>query len=434
MNRRPLHYILVCYHQAAAFFACDEYLSYSRSQQLVHAVIISINRNATVNVLPSSAMSNTSTPKIKSPSASSISLSKILIKKSGRVFLHDATIPYPLPCDLAEIHRQTLRSMVLMQVFNAPFCAPYFEENPPHRVLEIACGSAAWSTACHDYLGRGSATSFTGLDILPLAPDLSKAGLNWQFVQHDLRKQPLPFSDGQFDFVFVKDTGLCASAASLQAEPLSEFLRVLKSGGTLEVWDSDYIIRTLLPNPPAAPGLSEEQLEQAEDTATYTISAATPFAGAQNPYIKEYNTWAAKAFEKRKLTGVPCAFISMAFSAETESLQNYGSRRIAIPLSELRWEREPHNRKDSITYATSTGGANLNPLALTADQLALRRTALKTVIQMIDGLESMLMEASCKSQDEWDRWWAAMNSDLLDNDGAATGECLEVGAWWGQKR
>jgi ubiquinone/menaquinone biosynthesis C-methylase UbiE len=324
--------------------------------------------------------------------------------------------------------------MVLMQIFDAPYCAPYFDDTPPTKVLEVACGSGAWSTACHDYLGNDTAVSFTGLDILPLAPDLSKAGLKWQFVQHDLRRQPLPFSDGQFDFVFVKDTGLCTSAASLQAEPLSELLRVLKSGGTLEIWDSDYIIRTLLPNPPIAPGLSEEQLEQAEETATYTISAATPFAQAQNPYIKDYNAWATKAFERRKLTGVPCAFIGMAFSAETDSFRDYGSRRIAIPLSEVRWEKEPHVRKGSLGGQESSRENRPKPRVLTPEQLALRKTALNTIVQMIEGLESMLMEASGKSKDEWDRWWAAMVTDLFHDDGTADGECLEVGAWWGQKK
>lgn len=372
---------------------------------------------------------------MKSPSASSRSLSNILIiRKSGRVFLRDSTIPYPLPCDLAEINRQTLRSVLLMQVLGAPYCAPYLDVEPPSRVLEIACGSAVWSTACHDYLGHDAAVSFTGLDILPLAPDLSKAGLKWEFVQHDLRRRPLPFPDGYFDFVFVKDTGLCTSAASLQSEPLSEYLRVLKSGGTLEVWDSDYIIRTLLPNPSDAPGLSEKQLQQAAHTATYTISSATPFTQAQNPYLRDYNVWATTAFEHRKLTGVPCAFIGMAFSAETESFCNYGSRRIAIPLSQIRWEKEPHRRKGSIARIDSSGGVMSRPPTLTPDQLAFRKTALQTIIHMIEGLEPILMEASGKSKDEWDRWWAAMITNLVKNEGTASGECLEIGAWWGQKR
>lgn len=321
-----------------------------------------------------------------------------------------------------------------MQVFNAPFCAPYLQDRLPSKVLEIACGSGTWSTACHDYLGRDAEVCFTGLDILPLAPDLSQLGLRWQFVQHDLRRRPLPFPDGHFDFVFVKDTGLCTSAASLQAEPLSEYLRVLKSGGTLEVWDSDYIIRTLLPNPSVAPGLTAEQLKQAEDTATYTISAATPFAQAQNPYLTDYNIWATTAFERRKLTGVPCAFIGMAFSAETDSFHDYGSRRIAIPLSQIRWEKELCLRTGSIGQADPSDHLAPWPRKLTLDQRALRKTALHTVVQMIEGLEPMLMEASGKSKDEWDRWWAAMITNLLQNEGTASGECLEIGAWWGKKR
>lgn len=323
--------------------------------------------------------------------------------------------------------------MVMMQVFDAPYCAPYLDSNPPRRVLELACGTAAWSTACHDYFGKGAAVSFVGLDVLPLAPDLSKAGLRWQFVQHDLFDPIYPFPDGYFDFVFVKDAGLCAPAQRLQSEPLAECLRVLKSGGTLELWDSDHIIRTLLPHPPPAPGLSEEALEQAEDTATYTISAATPFAPATNPYIRDYNTWMTKVFDRRGLTGVPCAFVSMAYSAECDSFTQYGCRRIAIPLSELRWE-EASNRKSSVGSRESAGSNRARPRTLTRDQLALRRTALNTVIDMIGGLEPMLIEASGKSKDEWDRWWTGMVTDLLENEGTADGECLEIGAWYGLKR
>ena len=43
------------------------------------------------------------------------------------------------------------------------------------------------------------------------------------------------------------------------------------------------------------------------------------------------------------------------------------------------------------------------------------------------------MSESGKKQDEWDRWWAALNSDVLERNGLSNGECLEVGAWWAQK-
>jgi SAM-dependent methyltransferase len=349
------------------------------------------------------------------------------VKINDRTYLRDPENPYPLPCDLAEIHRQILRSLTLMRVFGAPFCAPQLEKSPPKRVLELACGSGLWSSTCHEYFSRDghTDTAFTGLDITPLAPNLRKRGMNWQFIRHDIRKPTLPFPSEHFDFVFIKDAALCQSAAAQQIDLLSEPLRVLKRGGILEVWDSDHVFRALLPNPTPPRWLAEKDQEQADVTATYTISSATPFAPAQNKYLQDYNSWVEKAFEQRKLTPMPCATIGLSFTTETDSFQSVGSRRIAIPLGEVRWEREGtrHNHPSRSTQK-----------ALTADQLALRRTALTTVIQMIDGMEPMLMEASGKSRDEWDRWWAAMTMDLLQKNGLANGECLEVGAWWGQKR
>lgn len=347
------------------------------------------------------------------------------VKHHDRTYIRDSENPYPLPCDLPEIHRQTLRTLTLMRVFGAPFCAPQLEDRPPKRVLELACGSGLWSSTCHEYFARDGHTdvSFTGLDIIALAPDLRKRGVNWQFKRHDMRKPELPFPPEYFDFVFIKDAGLCQSRTAQQADPLSEPLRVLKPDGILEVWDSDLVFRALLPNPAPSPGLAEKDQEHANLTGTYTISSATPFAKAQNKFLQDYNSWVELAFERRKLTSVPCATIGLSFTTQSESFKSVGSRRIAIPLGEVRWEREGQN-------SDSSGGA---PKALTADQLALRRTALLTIIQMIESMEPILMEASGKSQDEWDRWWAAMTSDLLQKKGLASGECLEAGAWWGQK-
>ncbi|KAL3702807.1 hypothetical protein TMatcc_000119 [Talaromyces marneffei ATCC 18224] len=352
---------------------------------------------------------------------------------NDRTYFRDPENSYPLPCDLPEIHRQSLRTMTLIRVFGAPYCATPLKDKRPKKILELACGSGLWSHACHDYFLEQDAgdskspkgtlkdnkntTSFTGLDIVSIAPDLRRKGVDWQFVRHDIRKPPLPFPSDHFDFVFIKDAGLCQSATAQQIDLLGEPLRVLKRGGILEVWDSDHVFRALLPNPSPAPNVSKKDQKHADFTATYTISPATPFAAAQNKYLLDYNSWVEKAFEKRKLTPMPCATIGLSFTTEADAFRSGGSRRIAIPLgAEVRWEQ-------------TSGRGKLN-----AEQLDLRHTALTTTIQMIEGMEPMLMEASGKSQDEWDRWWAAMTTDLLQKNGLANGECLEVGAWWGQKR
>ncbi|KAL2820217.1 hypothetical protein BDW59DRAFT_150891 [Aspergillus cavernicola] len=347
-----------------------------------------------------------------------------LIRQGDRSYLRDPENNYPLPCDLPEIHRQILRSPMLMRVFGGPFCNQYISDQPPKRVLEIACGSGLWSGLCHDYFARRGHrdVAFHGIDLVAIAPDLRKKGVNWQFKRHDLRKPRLPFPDGYFDFVFIKDAAMCPSSPARQAEGLSEPLRVLRSGGTLELWDSDSVFRSLLPNPAPARKLASKEQETADSTATYTFSSATPFTNAQNKFLQNYNSWVEKSFDSRKLTPLPCATLGLAFNSEVDVLHKVESRRIAIPLGEPRWERE--------------GGKDGSGLRrqLTADQLSIRRTALLTVIQMIEGMEPLLMEASGKSRDEWDRWWTAMISDLMQKGGLANGECLEVSAWWGQKR
>lgn len=344
-----------------------------------------------------------------------------LIRRGARTYLRDPENLYPLPCDLPEIHRQTLRTLLLLRIFGSPFCAPYSRDDPPKRVLEIACGSGLWSNLCHDSFARSGHTnvSFTGIDIVSIAPDLRKKGVNWQFKRHDLRKPRLPFPDGHFDFVFIKDAGMCPSSPAQQANGLSEPLRVLKSGGILEVWDSDWVFRSLLPKP--APARKPESKEQdiADLTGTYTFSSATPFTSAQNRFLQDCNSWVEMAFDRRKLTPLPCATIGLSFNAEVDALEKVDSRRIAIPLGELRWERE---------------GQTGTPKALTEDQATIRRTAVLTVIEMIEGMEPILMEASGKSRSEWDRWWTALTSDLLQKGGCSSGECLEVSAWWGRKR
>ena len=362
----------------------------------------------------------------------------------GRRFLRDPTLPYPLPVDLAELHRQTLRTLTLMRVHGAPFCSPFFEDTAPKKVLEICCGSGLWSSACHDFFKRRGYpnVSFTGIDIAPLAPDLNEHGVNWRFVQHDLRKLPLPFAAGEFDFIFIKDNGLCVGTSEIQATSLSEPMRLLKPGGVLEGWDTDHLFRTLLPHPPIPPGTSDDDSEQAEDSATYIISSSTAFAKPQNAFLLEYNSWVEKALEKRHLTAVPCALMAWAFLSDPETLGNVGSRRVAVPFGEVRWEQEDveedtactsrGDRRPSVLSAETE--PNLERKVLTADQTALRRTALLTTIQFIEGLELILKEESGKRQDEWDRWWASMTNDLLEQNGTFSGECLEVAAWWGQKQ
>ncbi|KAK0901955.1 hypothetical protein LTR91_022192 [Friedmanniomyces endolithicus] len=322
-------------------------------------------------------------------------------------------------------------------------CSPQVTQNVPHKVLEVGCGSAYWSAACHDYFCTLGYTdvAFTGLDVAPLPPNLNKQGINWTFVQHDLRRMPLPFDDEEFDLVMLKDLSLVLQIGVPFQKFLDENIRLLRVGGTLEIWESDHVLRSLLPHPPPmSKQLSEQRV--ADQTATFLIAPGTPFAPAQNKFLQQANAWIQEALDARRLPPTPCARIAQVLYQEPDCLSNVGMRRVAIPLGELRWERDSHkhtrSNSDVATAASKKKGkAKLSDSGLTLDQLALRQTALLTVLQMIESLEPLLKEVSGKNSEEWSYWWASMMADLLDpsdsSKAASTGEVLEVGAWWATK-
>lgn len=453
-----------------------------------------------------------------------------ITKCNGRTYLSDPTLPYPLPVDLHELHRQSLRSLLLFQLFGGPVCSPSFANKPPTRVLDLGCGYGFWSMMCHSYYSRQGHTNihFTGLDIAPLggiagmpsnhhgsqgslttprekptAPSSSghwaeqppDKNMRWDFVQHDLRSLPLPFPDEEFDLIMGKDLSLAVPTTHYQ-RLVEEYIRLLKPGGTLELWECDHPIRMLRPHVPDTPPTtaagsvstsvhengsasasraekavsdsyftsggggggssaattkkSDHEKEMAE-LGAYVISSNTPLSGPQNNYLIEYNGWMNKYLEAHQLLAFPCANLG-AILIQEPLLTNNGSKRLAIPLSEVRWEREGVGgvvTKDGKSYIDTSKAIGKSPGAakrgsepadpdkklksLSPGQLALRQTALQTVVQFIEGIEPALREVSGKKQDEWDVWMGKLMKELIERDGTNCGECLEVGAWWGRK-
>jgi ubiquinone/menaquinone biosynthesis C-methylase UbiE len=361
------------------------------------------------------------------------------VLRHGRRYLRD--LPYPLPCDLPELQRQNLHTILATSIFGRPLGSTPSPEKPPKKVLEIACGSGYWSSLCHEYLSDQGYedVTFTGLDIVPLAGDLRRQGIDWRFVQHDLRRIPLPFDDGEFDIVVMKDLSMVVQLGTPSQRVLDEAVRILRSGGTLEIWETDHMIRSILPHPPPPPGKNPNEYACAVSTGTFLISPITPFAEVQNKYLQDSNTWIQEALDKRKLSPTPCARVTQMLLQETETLCDVQNRRVAIPLGELRWEREaagerhPERRRGSEVGRGKKSSTGLEGTTLNEEQAALRYTALLVVIQMIESLEPLLKEVSGKNQEEWQRWWGWMMTNLLEQKGASSGECLEVGVWWCRK-
>jgi len=381
-----------------------------------------------------------------------------LVVRNNRTYINDSTLPYPLPVDLQELHRQSLRTLLLFQLLGGPITSPVFAKKPPLRVLEVGCGSGFWSMMCHRYFDqKGYKVSFTGMDVIPLCgsgldpnskPD---SDMQWKFVQHDMRNTPWPFADGEFDLVMAKDICLIAGPAD-SPDVWDENIRVTAPGGVLELWETDHTIRMLRPHAPIAKGRpgssSEENGHDEEDEVgklgVYTVTGNTPLSPPTNTFLSDYNGWITKALDKRGLSAVPNTQMTPWLLQEAELLTDISSIRLAVPLSEIRWEREGVGgvvtKGDGKSYIDSSkgkyraGDAKGGAKTLTELQVALRRTALETVVGLIHSFEPILRETSGKSQDEWDNWVGKMMNDLMREGGTSWGECLEVGAWSAKKR
>lgn len=385
--------------------------------------------------------------------------SKAFVVRNGRTYINDTSLPYPLPVDLPEIHRQSLRTLLMFQLFGGPILSSAFASKPPTRVLDVGCGAGFWSMMCHRYFAQHghSSISFTGLDIVPLGGTGNDANakpdkeMSWRFVQHDIRSLPWPFADEEFDLIMVKDMSFVSSFRDSPAI-MEEYLRLLKPGGVLESWETDSNIRMLRPHAPKKTAKiihdddSSSDGGDNEDTAermgAYIMTTNTPISAPQNPYLVEYNGWLIKALEARGLSAVPCTLMGAYLLQEAESLTDVQSKRLAVPLSEIKWEHEGVGgvvTKDGKTYINSQkgklrdqdwrGGSSLTPA-----KAALRRTALETTVSLILALEPLLREITGKSQEEWDTWAGKMTNDLLREGGTSWGECLEVGVWTSRKR
>ncbi|KAI8148385.1 S-adenosyl-L-methionine-dependent methyltransferase [Fennellomyces sp. T-0311] len=142
--------------------------------------------------------------------------------------------------DEQEYNRQLRLHYVLKQVMSGNVQVEFDE--PPSMILDCACGAGFWS------LDMGQAypeSHVVALDLaLPedahLREDNTKMGLaadgtpNVTYMHGDILALPLPFGDNTFDFVYQREMGTVIPNKHWPSL-ISEFYRILKSGGTIQL-------------------------------------------------------------------------------------------------------------------------------------------------------------------------------------------------------
>lgn len=346
---------------------------------------------------------------------------------------------YPFPCDTDELNRQTTKTLLAISLLGTPSLSRSIH-NPPTRVLEVGCGTGLWSSLCHQHFIRLGAApiKFFGTDIAPVSPNLRGHGVDWEFLQHDLTKA-LPYWDESFDLIIVKDLAFIARPDAGEARLLDEYFRILRRGGTLEIWESDLPIRALLPPALHTRRIVTPAARQAERTGSYLLGPEIGFSESRNKCIREFNGWIRDSLEDRGLNPSPSTEMGALLLGERRFAKGSTScHRVAIPLGEAKWEQDPSTelRSEPPGSRPSSSYKRIEDLKippLTAHQLSLRSTALSLAVQTIESLEPILKKAAALNGDNWDRWWDEMMSSLLDEKNTSSGECLEFGVWWGTK-
>ncbi|KAF3763931.1 S-adenosyl-L-methionine-dependent methyltransferase [Cryphonectria parasitica EP155] len=360
-----------------------------------------------------------------------------ITKKAGRIYLDTtgAVVAYPFPIDLAETHREIMLSQLNTTIFGSLILTEDLilgEDNPPpRRVLEVCCDTGWWSAALHQQLQERDrpATEFVGLDIKPPPPDAETCyegmGMTWEYVQHDVNDTPWPLPDNSFDLVMIRNVAL-ALDSSKYSQLVQEYVRVLRPGGTLELWEHDYNIRSMRPS------IQQRQQQQnhagggdqskLDKLGLYPISESRDFGPASNACVAEYNAWIKTALADLHLPTMPCSYIETMFSGHlvegSEDLDMMRVERVAVPFGGaeggVSWEQQQN-----------MGG----PRILTAEQEVVRRTALEGFVGMVEAFEPLLRAGGELSQVAWEDWIGKARKDWLQDGGFGLGECLEFGVW-----
>ncbi len=156
----------------------------------------------------------------------------------GREGVREGRSHYIEPNDERGIHRLDFQHFLLREAFGANYLAPLTQ---PRAILDVGCGTGRWAMEM--------AQTFPQADVAGMDMDRpskeyeaehSERPANYRFVLGNAL-DPLPFSDGAFDFVHMRFLSL-GIPENRWPDVVRELVRVTAPGGFVELVESVFPI------------------------------------------------------------------------------------------------------------------------------------------------------------------------------------------------
>ncbi|TLD21426.1 hypothetical protein PspLS_09121 [Pyricularia sp. CBS 133598] len=154
-------------------------------------------------------------------------------KENGRTYHSFRAGSYPFPNDDAETERLKFQYDIITEVLGRNYFAPFTQDNPPTRVLDIGTGPGQWAIEISDEFPEAEVI---GTDLSPIQPN--EVPENCYFYVDDSSEE----WDFGFDFSYIHTRLTFGCFSDMRTQVIDQALRNLKPGGWLECQELDPVI------------------------------------------------------------------------------------------------------------------------------------------------------------------------------------------------
>ncbi|KAF8514025.1 hypothetical protein JB92DRAFT_166214 [Gautieria morchelliformis] len=267
-------------------------------------------------------------------------------------------VPYPLSYHRDILACDALDHALLRSLYKSTSAVDFTDRGPPARCLDLGCGLGSWvieaATQWPDCL-------FVGFDIVNLqipphrlSPKYSSR-IKW--VQGNFL-EPLPFDDDYFDHVHIRhiSRGVPENKWDLM---MAEVTRVLKVGGSVEIFEEDIIFPVLPRSSTATPRTDKRKRKTLAVPVSASPDAASITTQILPTSLPEHDHAILEAlfyrlFERRFINLRPTALIMNTLNMHMQHAGGSPLINFPLPPAPLQDDHSAHMRGSSDVSSRST--------------------------------------------------------------------------------